>query len=69
MDENIIVNVKQRSQDRIITFSIRNDFDLEAQRSEIQRKINIHFNILKTALHGQNVDLTKKYQNHKQVQH
>jgi hypothetical protein len=58
MGDNIIVNVQQRSRDSIISFNIRHDYNLELQRSEILRIINVQFNILKTALYGQGTNLT-----------
>lgn len=58
MGDNIIVNVQQRSKDSIISFNIRHDYNLELQRFEIIRIINVQFNILKTALYGQGTNLT-----------
>lgn len=58
MEDTILVNVQQKQHQSIITCNVRHDYNLEKQRTEIQRIINVHFNILKTALHNQQTDLT-----------
>lgn len=58
MDDHINVNVHQKDHETIIQFNIRHDLNIESQRVELLRIINIHFNILKSALYGQNTTLT-----------
>lgn len=58
MENNIVVNVQQKSCESIVTFNVKHNYDLEKQREEIQRIINVHFNILKTALNDPRNNLT-----------